>query len=66
MRTWSYRCGLPASKSSVRHERTVEVLGLVGLSKRMGHRPFELSGGEQERVAIARALVHRPALIGRR
>jgi ABC-type lipoprotein export system ATPase subunit len=50
-------------KSSVRHERTVEVLELVGLSKRMGHRPFELSGGEQGRVAIARALVNRPSLI---
>ena len=29
----------------------------------MGHRPFELSGGEQQRVAIARAIVHRPSLI---
>ena len=53
-------------KSSVRHERTVEVLDLVGLSKRMGHRPFELSGGEQERVAIARALVNRPLADRRR
>jgi lipoprotein-releasing system ATP-binding protein len=35
----------------------------VGLSHRAGHRPGELSGGEQQRVAIARALVHRPRLL---
>lgn len=46
-----------------RQQRTEECLGLVGLSDRMGHRPFELSGGEQQRVAIARAMVHRPSLI---
>jgi ABC-type lipoprotein export system ATPase subunit len=46
-----------------RHERAVELLQLVGLSKRMSHRPFELSGGEQQRVAIARALANRPSLI---
>jgi ABC-type lipoprotein export system ATPase subunit len=36
---------------------------MVGLSERAGHRPAELSGGEQQRVAIARALVNRPALV---
>jgi putative ABC transport system ATP-binding protein len=40
-----------------------EALALVGLAERSGHRPAELSGGEQQRVAIARALVNRPALI---
>jgi lipoprotein-releasing system ATP-binding protein len=35
----------------------------VGLLERMGHRPGELSGGEQQRVALARALVGRPAMI---
>src|SRR5690606_3422003 len=43
--------------------RSEEVLDYVGLKKRMKHRPFELSGGEQQRVAIARAIAHRPKLI---
>jgi len=41
----------------------LEALDLVGLAERAGHRPSELSGGEQQRVAIARALVNKPALI---
>ena len=46
-----------------RHERALDLLDLVGLSKRASHRPFELSGGEQGRVAIARALANQPALL---
>jgi len=38
-------------------------LDLVGLADRGGHRPSELSGGEQQRVAIARALVNRPSVV---
>jgi putative ABC transport system ATP-binding protein len=38
-------------------------LTLVGLGDRAGHRPAELSGGEQQRVAIARALVNHPRLV---
>ena len=38
-------------------------LDSVGLADRAGHRPMELSGGEQQRVAIARALVNHPMLV---
>jgi len=40
-----------------------EILSDVGLSDRAGHRPGELSGGEQQRVALARALVGSPRLL---
>ena len=40
-----------------------EPLGLVGLSGRTAHRPYELSGGEQQRVAIARALAPNPQIV---
>lgn len=40
-----------------------DMLALVGLNHRLGHRSQELSGGEQQRVAIARACIHRPRLI---
>jgi putative ABC transport system ATP-binding protein len=40
-----------------------EVLTLLGISQRLGHKPRALSGGEQQRVAIARAIVNRPAIL---
>jgi len=46
-----------------RRGRAVEALQSVGLGQRMGHRPSQLSGGEQQRVAIARALVTEPAML---
>jgi putative ABC transport system ATP-binding protein len=49
--------------SKQRHQRALEVLGLVGLDDRLDHTPNRLSGGQQQRVAIARALVNRPSLI---
>ena len=43
--------------------RAAELLDHLGLADRAGHRPAQLSGGEQQRVAIARALANRPALL---
>jgi putative ABC transport system ATP-binding protein len=40
-----------------------EALQRVGLSRRLDHRPSELSGGEQQRTALARALINRPKLL---
>jgi len=48
---------------SERAARVREALQRVGLEKRIGHRPSELSGGEQQRTAIARALVNRPKIL---
>ena len=53
-------CGL---KSKERREKAMTCLELVGLTRWMEHRPFEMSGGQQQRVAIARALANDPKLI---
>ena len=49
--------------TSERSKRTNEVLDIVGLSRRAKHRPYELSGGEQQRISIARAVAMRPDVI---
>lgn len=51
--------GLPKAETKSRAEELLEILGL---SARLGHRVGELSGGEQQRVAVARALLLRPRL----
>lgn len=43
--------------------RAAELLEIVGLSHRSGHRPHELSGGEMQRAAIARALINEPRML---
>jgi putative ABC transport system ATP-binding protein len=58
---------LPLRLAEVDHaerpSRVREALERVRLTHRLGHRPTELSGGEQQRVAIARALVNRPRIL---
>ncbi len=52
--------GYPAQE---RKQAATQALERVGLKQRMHHRPFEMSGGEQQRTAIARAIAHKPKLI---
>jgi len=44
-------------------ERVAYCLELVGLTKRAKHRPYEMSGGEQQRVAIAKSIAHKPIML---
>jgi putative ABC transport system ATP-binding protein len=50
-------------RAGERRKRAAAMLGQVGLSHRLDHRPSQLSGGEQQRVAIARALVTEPVVL---
>jgi lipoprotein-releasing system ATP-binding protein len=54
---------LLASGGAPGEARARELIGLVGLTPRIEHRPAELSGGEKQRAAIARALVRDPLLV---
>lgn len=44
-------------------ERAIELLGRLGLSERLHHKPAQLSGGEQQRTSVARALINNPQLV---
>ncbi len=50
-------------KRDERHKLSSEALEMVGLSKRIHHRPAQMSGGQQQRVAIARAIAAKPPII---
>jgi putative ABC transport system ATP-binding protein len=56
-------CDYAGVKGTEAQAAAEHVLRLVGLADRAGHRPAELSGGEQQRIAAARALVNKPSLI---
>jgi putative ABC transport system ATP-binding protein len=51
------------NKAADYRNRAKELLEVVGLGKRINHKPKELSGGEQQRVAIARALINNPRIL---
>ncbi len=55
--------GFAGVNSQIRTERAKKLLEMVELSKRLTHKPSEMSGGEQQRVAIARALANNPSII---
>jgi len=49
--------------TSAARERAIAILGRMGLSNRIDHKPGELSGGEQQRVAVARAILLAPDVV---
>lgn len=56
-------CRMARIASADADHRARHLLERVGLGQRMDHRPYELSGGEQQRVAVARALINQPDLL---
>ena len=54
---------LPTGVKPEHRERAAALLTAVGLGHRLHHRPYQLSGGEQQRIAIARALIKQPVVV---
>ncbi len=54
---------IAGTQSDEAYERAHELLGLFGIDERSGHRPTQLSGGEQQRVSMARALMNNPRVV---
>jgi len=54
---------IAGKKGALDHNYFQRITELLGISKRLNHRPSELSGGEQQRVALARALINKPSII---
>ncbi len=54
---------IAGTKTAAAEKRAKELLDLLKLGHRTGHKPNELSGGEQQRVAVARALMNNPAIV---
>jgi putative ABC transport system ATP-binding protein len=54
---------LAGKKGEAAHARAAKLLDMLGLDRRLDHKPADLSGGEKQRVAIARALANDPPLI---
>lgn len=54
---------LEISNKSIDKSEVIEIVDEVGLSNRINHHPWKLSGGEKQRVAIARALINKPNFI---
>lgn len=54
---------IAGTSSNEAEVKAMELLSFLGLSQRAGHKPNELSGGEQQRVAVARALINKPSVV---
>ncbi len=54
---------IAGQKRRATEQRAVELLELLGVGHRLGHKPAQMSGGEAQRVAVARALVNNPSVV---